>query len=187
MKMIKNTLAAMAVLVMVGFGADAVYAQEASVKYGVVDMNRVMQATDAAKGILSDLEGKRKEYQTQIKKEEDTLNAAEKEIIKQKETLSAAEFDVKRGEFQKKLQNAQKMVQDKKRTLDEAFSASMGKLRTEAAKVIAEVAKERGYAAVFTADAVIMADDDLDMTKDVVERLNKNVKKIPVEWAAKKK
>jgi Skp family chaperone for outer membrane proteins len=79
------------------------------------------------------------------------------------------------------------MVQEKKKTLDDAYGRSMGKLRAEAAKIIAEVAKERGYSAVFTQDAVIMAAEDLDMTDEVIARLNKNVKKIPVEWTGKKK
>lgn len=183
----KNALLAFGLLALLGGSAPAVAADESALKYGVVDMSKIIQSTDAAKGIFNDLEAKRLEYQTQIKKEEETLESAEKEILKMKEKLPQAEFEKKAEEFKAKIVSAQRMVQEKKKTLDEAYARSMGKLRGEAAKIIAEVAKERGYSAVFTQDAVIMASENLDMTEEVIARLNKNVKKIPVEWTAKKK
>lgn len=186
MTIMKSMLLVCGIIVMMN-ATPAVAADESALKYGVVDMSKIIQSTDAAKGIFNDLENKRKEYQVQIKKEEDTLKAAEQEILKMKAKLPQEEFEKKAKEFETKIVSAQKMVQEKKKTLDDAYGRSMGKLRGEAAKVIAEVAKERGYSAVFTQDAVIMASENLDMTEEVIARLNKNVKKIPVEWAGKKK
>ena len=162
--------------------APAMAADASALKYGVVDMGKIVQNTDAAKGIFSELEGKRKQYQDQIKKEEDALKVTEQEIVKAKEKMSKEDFEKKAKEFEGKIVAGQKMVQEKKKTLDEAYASSMGKLRSEAAKVIGEVAKERGYSAVFTQDAVVMAATELDITDEVISRINKNVKKIPVEW-----
>jgi len=156
-------------------------------KYGVIDMTRVMKETSAAKGIFSELESKRAEYQKQVQKEEDTLRTAEQEIIKQRSKLSEEEFNKKRREFEDQLMKAQKMVQERKELLDNAFTSSMNKLRSEAAKIVAGVAKEKGYSTVFTNEAVILAEQSLDMTDEVVARLNKDVKSISVDWAAKKK
>jgi Skp family chaperone for outer membrane proteins len=152
--------------------------------FGVVDMNKVMQITDVAKDIFSQMEVKRKEYQTNISKEETSLRAAEQEILKQKDSLSKDEFDKKRKEFEEKVINGQKFVQERKRILDQAFSSSMGNLRGEAIKIVAEVAKERNYSAVFTQDAVMISTPSLDMTGVVIERMNKSVKKIPIDWSA---
>jgi len=186
----KTTLkgALIAAVLCLTLAAPATAAEEASkgMTFGIVDINKVLQAAEAAKGILGELEGKRKEFQTQITKEEDSLRAFETSVMKEKEKLSKEDFEKKRKEFEEKMVTAQKMVQDKKRLLDQAFGDSMGKLRTEALKVSAEISKERGFDAVFTQDALVLAEKDLDITDEVLERVNKNIKKIPVVWAAKK-
>ncbi len=187
MKTIKGTILAMGVVAMTGFSLPALAANDpasAGQTFGVVDMNKVMQVTDAAKDVFSQLENKRKEYQTQISKEEDALRSAEQEIVKQKDGLSKDAFEAKRKQFEEKVLQGQKLVQDRKRILDQAFNSSMSDLRKEAAKIVAEAAQEKHYSAVFTQDAVMISTPDLDMTETVIERMNKNVKKIAVNWTA---
>lgn len=152
--------------------------------FGVVDMQKVLHETKAAKGIFDEIESRRKEYQSQISKEEDTLRAAEKDILKQKDTLSKDDFDKKRKEFEKRVLDGQQMVQDHKQTLDRVFNESMAKLREQAAEIVAGVAKERGYSAVFTQDSVMLSVPEMDMTDDVVKRMNDKVGQIKVDWSA---
>jgi outer membrane protein len=189
MKTIKNLALVMGIIAMNGLitpvlAADAPAAAPAAVTFGVVDMNKVLQTTDAAKDIFNQLEGKRKEYQAQISKEEDSLRSAEQEIMKQKDTLSKEEFEKKRTGFEEKVLGGQKLVQDRKHILDQAFNNSMGNLRNEAAKIVAEIAKEKSYSAVFTQDAIMISDPKLDMTDVVVDRMNRSVKKMPIDWTA---
>jgi outer membrane protein len=187
MKTMKKTMMAAAVVMMAGFAAPALAADAPAAggqTFGVVDMNKVMQVTSAAKDILSQLEAKRKEYQGQISKEEDSLRSAEQEIVKQKDTLTKEAFDAKRKAFEEKYLSGQKLVQDRKRILDQAYNTSMTNIRREAAKIVANIAQEKHYSAVFTQDAVMISTPDLDMTDTVIERMNKDVKKISVDWAA---
>jgi outer membrane protein len=187
MKKIKGMVLVLAIMALGGFSSPALSAVDpapAAPSFGVVDMNKVMQVTDAAKDVFSQLEGKRKEYQTNISKEEDALRTAEQAIMKQKDSLSKEEFDKKRREFDEKLMNGQKLVQDRKRTLDQAFNSSMGQLRNAAIKIVADVAKEKNYSTVFTQDAVMISTPNLDMTDIVIERMNKSFKKIPIDWSA---
>lgn len=173
---------AMMALAAPAFSADG--AAPAAQIFGIVDMNKVMQTTEAAKDIFSQMEVRRKQYQTDISKEETALRAAEQDILKQRESLSKEAFEKKRKEFEEKVVNGQKFVQDRKRILDQAFSKSMGTLRNEAIKVVADIAETRKYSAVFTQDAVMISAPGLDMTGTVIEQLNKNVKKIPIDWSA---
>lgn len=192
MKKYQALMAVLAVMAII-YAAPSLAAEEAAagaapaptLPIGVIDMGRILQATDAAKGIFTELEGKRKEYQAQIEKEEKTLRASEQEILKQKETLSKEEFDKKRKGFEEKLVSAQKMVQEKKRMLDQVYGDSMNKLRDRATEVIAQVAKEKGLAVVLTEDSVVLAVQSMSITEEVVSRMNKSVKKIPVEWSPK--
>jgi outer membrane protein len=179
MRSMKYAVMALAAAAFVGFTSPA---SAQGMSYGVVDMNKILQTADAAKGLFAELEAKRKEFQTQIAKEETALRTTEQEIIKQKEKLTKEQFEVKRKEFEGKVTAAQKTVQSRKETLDKAFAEAMGKLRVEILKVSADVAKEKGYNAVFSQEAMVLADQKMDITKEVIEGVNKSVKKIPVEW-----
>lgn len=155
--------------------------------FGVIDLNAIMQTSDAAKGILSALEGKRKEFQAQILKEEDALRAAGQQFEKEKATLDKDKLEARRRALDERLFNGQKMVQERKAVLDRAFNDSMLRLKKEAAKIVAEIAKERNLSAVLTQEAVILSVPELDLTDEVIKRLNAKVKKIPVEWTEVKK
>jgi outer membrane protein len=196
MKTFKNTMmvlgiSAMAVVSAPALAADAPAAPAAApapaatgLTFGIVDMNKVMQTTDAAKDIFSQLDGKRKEYLAQISKQEDSLRALQQELDKQKGTLSKEALEVKRKAFEEKYQQWQKLAQNRKDVLDRAFESAMNKLREKAAEIVAAAAKQKHYSAVFTQNAVMMSTPDLDLTGGVIEEMNKTVKNIPVDWAA---
>ena len=50
--------------------------------------------------------------------------------------------------------------------------------------VLADIAKEKKLSAVFTEDAVMLSVPEMDMTDEVIKRMNDTVKKIPVDWSA---
>ena len=150
--------------------------------FGVVDMSRVMQTTAAAKDIFSQLDKRREEYQVLISKEEESLLVARQKIENQKGSFSREAFDKERKEFEKKVASGQELVNSRKQILDQAFNDSMKNLRDEAAKVVAKIAKEKGYSVVFTQNAVMLSEPGFDITDIVIKRLNKNLKKFPVIW-----
>lgn len=152
--------------------------------FGVVDMSRVMQTTAAAKDIFSQLDKRREEYQVLISKEEESLLVARQKIENQKGSFSREAFDKERKEFEKKVASGQELVNSRKQILDQAFNDSMSNLRDEAAKIVAGVAKEKGYSVVFTQNAVMLSEPGFDITDIVIKRLNKSVKKFPVTWPA---
>jgi Skp family chaperone for outer membrane proteins len=190
MKQAQQLIMALAVVATTALCAPAM-AEDAppapAVTIGVVDINKVLQASDAGKGIYSELEGKRKEFQAQITKEEDSLRSASQEFEKQKDTLSKDQLQSKHKEIEQKIFNGQRMVQERKAMLDKSFSDTMVKLRNEVGKIVAEIAKEKHLSAVLTEDAVMLSLPEMNMTDEVLKRLNTKVKKIPVEWAAAKK
>lgn len=177
MTRLKTALMALAAVAVMGAAVPA-----KAENYGVVDMNRVMRESEAAKGIFAELDTKRKEFQEQIAKEKSGLQAMEQDIMKKKSSMSAEEFDKKRKEFQDKALAAEKRMQERKRGLDQAFSETMKKFRTEVLKVTADIAKNKSYTAIFNQEAMILADPKMDITSSVIEGVNKDVKKIAVAW-----
>ncbi len=178
----------LAVVVTGCFFAQAAAANApAGVTLAVVDTNRVLQDTNAAKSMFAELEKKRAEYQAQISKEENELRATEKDLVEKKDKLGKDEFEKKRTAFEKSIAEGQKRVQDKKRTLDKAHAESIAKLKTEVAKVVSEIAKEKGASVVLTQESVMLVAPELNITDEVIKRLNASVKKIAVDWASAQK
>lgn len=195
MKTVKNAILLLAVSAMTAVSAPALAAAATSaapapaaaatgLTFGVVDINKVLQTTDAAKDVFNQMEGKRKEYLAQISKEEDSLRSMQQELDKSKGTLSKEALEEKGKAFEEKYQQWQKLAQNRKEVLDLAFEDAMNQLRHKAAEIVATEAKQRHYSAVFTQNAVMMSTPDLDMTDAVIAQMNKEVKKIPIDWAA---
>lgn len=151
----------------------------------VVDMNKVLQVSEAAKNARDQLEAKRKEYQDQISTQENALRSTEQELAKEKASMSEADFNKKRQAFEAKIVEAQKLVQEHKKSLDVGFNNSLATLQNEVAAIVGDISKERKFLMVMSNDGVVLAERSLDITEEVLTRLNKKIKKLPVDWSTK--
>lgn len=176
MKTIKNTmLAAMLVAgVMMSGSAQA----EEGFTYGILNMGKVLSEATAAKSLKSDLDGKLKDVEQQLSKKRTELETANRELIKQEAKLSKEDLDKKRKEFQEKIVSYEKDINSRKLSLQKSYSEGMSKLRTEILKSTADIAKAKGLKAVFTDEAMVLAEPEMDITKEVIADLNKDAQKI---------
>lgn len=160
-------------------------AQEVNaIAVGVVDVQVIMQNSKAGQNIQNQLDNKRKEYQGQISSKETGLRDKEKNILEQKDSLSETEFSQQRKAFEQDVLEAQKMVQDNKRSLEVGFGNALAQLHDEVRAAISVIAKERKYAMVLSKDAVIIAEKSMDITDEVIESLDKRITKVKIDWSA---
>lgn len=150
-------------------------------KLAVLDMQQLLGESKAGQSIRDQVEKQRNKYQKSIKKHEDDLRGSEKELSKQRQILSKEAFSEKAKDFQKDILDAQKDVNSKKYKLDKAFSEAMGKLREKIIKITAEIAAKEGYDAVLSRQAVVIVSKEVDITADVLKKLNAQVKTISVK------
>lgn len=167
--------------------AAAEAAADGVVRFGIVDLDRLISDSTAGKGINKALNEKYKSFESEIAKEEKALITERDKIMQDKASMSKEEFEKKVTAFEKKYANAQKMVQERRRTFDAGASSSTGKLREEALKITAEIASERKLDVVFSDNSVILAERTFDITDEALARLNKEVKSVPINWNAPKK
>ncbi len=180
-----------AIVAGVAFAALAVssgaFAETHPMTFAVVDMNKVMREATAGDDIRTELNAKSKQFHTELENQDKTLSAQKEALAKSRESMTEDAFEKKVKELQNKYGDAERLLQERRRTLDVASNTSRNKLLTEATKVIADIAKERGYSTVFTQEAVLLAEPELDITAEVVTRMNKTVKKIAIDWNAANK
>ncbi|MDX1974343.1 MAG: OmpH family outer membrane protein [Rickettsiales bacterium] len=182
-KLLIATLAALAC------GAStAVYAADAApatTNIAVVNVQKVMGASTAAKSVREQIESKQKAFQTDISKKVDALQKEKQEIGKQQSVLSKAAFEEKARAFSVKETEVQKEVQSKKSMLDNGFERALSEIQKATVDIVAELSKEKNFILAVPTSQILYADNKLDISDEVIDRLNKKLPKVDVKFDAK--
>lgn len=163
--------------------ASPVLADTASASYGYVSLPAVVQASAAGKAVTAEIESKGKQFQAELAKEDKALEEAKAAFEGERPKMDRETYEKKYNELQARFQKAEGILRDRKRALQYARASSREKIAREAGDIITAIAKEKGYTTIFTQDAVIVRDEKLDITKEVIARLDAKVSKISVDWS----
>ena len=158
------------------------FAEDAKTDIAVVNIQQVMKDSTAAKSVREQLEAKQKAFQSEITKKEESLQNEDKELAKQQKVLSKEAFAEKAKAFRAKATEVQKEVQSKKALLDAAFERSLGDIQKSVNEVIAELAKEKGFKLAVPTSQILYSDSDMDISAEVLKRLNKKLPKVDVKF-----
>lgn len=171
-------IAVVAVLSVVGVSGVA----RADLSLAVVDMQEILNKSDAAKSILDQVKVQREKLAKEIKDIETPLKNDEQALILKKDTAKPEEFMALKKAFEKKLQDARAKVQDKRKSTDEAFNKAVAELRDNVMAVVSGISTEKKIQLVITKQNVVIGDNNLDITADVMTKLNARVKTIKIKF-----
>jgi outer membrane protein len=163
---------------------NPVFAEDSKQPIAVVNIQYVMKESTAAKTVREQLESKQKGFQADITKKEEALQKEDKELGKQKSVLSKDAFEEKARAFRTKATDMQKDVQSKKALLDSAFEHSLNDIQKVVTEIISDISKEKGFVIAVPTSQILFADTKLDISSDVLERLNKKLPKLDVKFEA---
>lgn len=148
----------------------------ADTKIAIIDVQRVLDESAAAQSIQTQIEENRKLFQEELSEHEKELRETQKELAEN--DISQEEMRERRQNFESQLLETRKLVQQRRRTLEQAANKALTQLREEITKIVASMADKEGYDLILTRQNVILADKDMDLTDEVMETLNKTVTKI---------
>lgn len=148
----------------------------------VVDMQKVMGKAKAANSARSQLESKQKSFQEALSKTESELQKKDQELAKQRNLLAAEEFKTKLTDFRKKAADAQKDVQQKRLKLRRAFEKSIVTIQDKVTSIVESIAKDKGFDVVLPTAQSLYAKGSLDITQEVLTRLDKELPKMTVDF-----
>ena len=160
------------------FAADEAAPNKGSI--AVVDLQFLVSTSKAGTSIRTQLENQRNAYRGQIEKQEADLRKAEKDLVAQQDQLPKEDFLKKRKEFQDKVIAAQKSVQQRRVAFDKAYTGALEKLREQIVKIVADIAGKNDVALVLNRQEVVLVDAKMDITKQVLDKLDDKVSTIPV-------
>lgn len=169
---------ALIIAIAAGFSNAAV----AETKIAIVDIQKIMRESTAAKSVRSQLESKQKAYQAELKKKEADMQKEEQELTKQRSTLSPDAFEKKVQEFRTKATEIQKDVQKKKAALDRGFEKSLNDIQKVVNEIITSLAKEKGFNMAIPSGQLLYADPSMEITGEVLSSLNAKLPKVSVDF-----
>lgn len=146
----------------------------------VVDVQRILQESTAAKSVQTAIEAQRDAYQKEISALEGKLRSAEQDLVKQKTVLSPDAFNKRQTDFQKQVADLQRTVQTRKRALDQALDNAMVQVQKAMVDIVGEVAMEKGANMVLARHQFIIHATVYDQTDTVLKRLNERLPKVEV-------
>ncbi len=153
-------------------GPEAAAQQAVSPVVAVIDIQAVLRESAATRAIRSQIDKQWATYQQEITRQENELRAAENELARQETLLAPEALKERRRSFERRSGELQRNVQNRKRQLDRAFRKAMRTVRESLREVVDELAKEKGSTLIFYKSALAFTAPDVDITKEVVARLN---------------
>ena len=152
------------------------------VSLAVVDFRGVLSKSEAARNIRSVVDEKRQELRKYFLEVENSLRDEQKDLSKKRSIVTAEAFEKRARKLKEKAQSAQKLAQTSNQKLKKSFDQAMDKVQKELLRIIAEVAEESGVGVVLFRSAIVIAVKKLDISKEVLQRLNKKLPDVKVHF-----
>lgn len=157
-----------------------VFFNQASLKADTfyLDFKLILNQSDAGKKANQALKKQLDQGLKKLKNKQQQLQKDEKEIIQQKKLLSADEYKGKITSLRKKVSELQK----ERNLILETIAKKRRKARKELLDTLNPIVKnymqEKNIKIVLDKKSILLADEGLDITKDIMGLLNKKIKSI---------
>ena len=153
----------------------------------VVDVQRILDESLAAKSVQKQLETQRAKFQTEIENEENGLRQAEQDLSKAHDQLTPDAYSDREQQLRQRFSTVERHVEARRKVLDQAFSDSMNTVRENLQDVVTAVAHEHGANLVLIKQQVLWTDKALDLTDEVLAKLNTKLPQITVKMVPEEK
>ena len=176
--LVSGTVGALLCLWPIGLAAQP---EEGPVSILVVDLQEAMSRSTAMASIQVELQQLRQLYQREFVALEQEFREIEQELVAESETLGEAALQERRRAFELRLSEAQHRVQDRRMALDRGEAEAVDRIRAILLDIVADVAADRDAQLVLARNQVIIVDQGLDITDEVVAHLNERLPTVDVD------
>jgi Skp family chaperone for outer membrane proteins len=142
---------------------------------GIIDMQRILQDSSAAQGVDRDRQTYLESYNKETAAEEQALREEQRSLSLPPNQAPTPELQEKARAFREKVAAFEESVAERRRNLERALSKALGEVQRMITIVADEVAAERGINLVLYRSQVPLFDPRMEMTEDVLARLNERL------------
>ena len=143
-----------------------------------IDFKYILNESNAGKGAQNTLKTKLENGLKSLKEKEQKIQKDEQKIIQQKKLISAEEYKKKVTELRKQVSSLQK----ERNSLLDTIAKQRSKARNELLKnlnpILENYMKEKNIRIVLYKKSILLADENLNITNDIMKVLNQKLKSI---------
>ena len=150
-------------------------------KIATLDIVQLLKDSKAALSMKDQLTTVAKQYREEEQKKQKEIQKQEEELLRQKSTLTPEAFSDRKNSFEKKVIEFNKYSQNNRKALGKAEKKAVNQIEEEVEKIVKEIIETEKITAVFRKTAVILSDNSIDITKKVVDKLNKNLSSVTIK------
>lgn len=147
----------------------------------IVDPGTVERTALAFQAVRTQDERQRQTLQAAAAKMETELKNAEQELARQRTILSPEAFSQRRRDFEKRVNEAQQSINNRRRDLEEALNGAYRRVGRTMIEVIGDIVKENNYQIVLPSSQIVIFQPALEITGEVIQRLNKKLPTMTVQ------
>ncbi|MDE0941903.1 MAG: OmpH family outer membrane protein [Alphaproteobacteria bacterium] len=148
----------------------------------VLDVQQVLRRAAAAKGINEAMEARRKAFEQEVTVAQEFLKNEETKLRQQSTILSPEAMNEKRRVLENKFSDSRRKAEQSRGILNRAMTGATRKLRQEIAKVVAELMAEKKITITLARKAVLVFDQRLNISDEVLKRLDKRLPNVTVDF-----
>lgn len=165
-------LVALLVILMIGNISGNAFAQSGEGKIGVVDFQRVIDASDEGKQAQEVVKKKFDELTQQAKQLEEEFKMMKAEYDNQAAVLTLEARSKKLDELERKEVEYKRFVQDSELEVRKAEQRALQELYNEIKKVVFEYGKQEHYMLILERQSVLYVGESIDLTDEIIRVYN---------------
>lgn len=146
-----------------------------------INVEKIYQAK-VIKNIGTQIAKKRDKFQKQISSKEKSLEKEQKKLEAKKDILSSSALQEEQKKFFKKVEGLRGEGKKKNGILKKAHDNSMKRVNEMVSEIVNEVAQQKGLTIVLPASQVVYAVEAIDITSQVIVKLDKKITKLKVQF-----
>lgn len=163
------------------FAAPAVADKMAAPSVAIIDVQRILQESLAAKSVQQQIDAQRSKFQAETEKEENGLRQSEMELGKSREQANSEVYAEHEQQLRQKTLVIERHFEARRKMLDQAFADAKNSMSVALQSVVEKVAQEHSVNLVLIKQQVLWAEPSFDITDEVLNRLNKQLPQITVK------
>ena len=147
---------------------------------GVLDLNRVLLDAKAAKKAAEEIDKIAQEVENELIKSDEIMISEQNKLIESQPIMAPEAFELKRKEYEEKVQNYNIERQNKLISVEKLVETSRNEILDELKPILEEMSETKGITVILEKGTVLLNAETMDITDEVIKALNKKLPKIEV-------
>lgn len=147
----------------------------------LIDLAKIIETSVAGKDLQSKFKSKKEAIQKEAAAYEKDLQSKEKTLMEERKTLDEKAFNEKKAGFEKSLRAKREELVNKNVALEKSKNEALKAIQTKVQEICAGIAKEKNIQVILDFAAVVIAQQTLDITPDVIKKLDTDLKSVSLK------